>query len=526
MNIKKKIAVWCALFALLVALVPPSSAKANTTETTADDVKYADVDDFMHSMGYMDFAKNDDALYMVFMYGDSLRVLEFFGIINNRPYLCYAPSLKNNIDVYIVASVSATNAQVYSYYSLELASLQNNYSCLGITNYAYYSGFSCKYNGLSVKAGYLYSFADEVYQFKNLIYSDLDIFQQEEASNNFYSGQGTIVFESTKYDSFEFPIWCQYADLNCLASTNESPTTIPYSYNSYWHIVRKTSSGKWLLTTVGSNLGQAKMSLRLTEDNSKLMIYEFSGDDAVVINVRQYEYDIDGWKVRTYDAYDYDDFSSGLLTLPAGTGIDSTRMIAYTSTPIYSSEGLSVSIPVSSEYYEVEMPSIPEQEVTPMPTVAPSGGVTSSGTMITYKPALNGKVSADSLNMRKEASADSEIVAAFIKTWSLTLHGFVNTSDGVVWYFCTAERDGVTYTGYVLSKYVEIVGSSGSSGSDSESTLDEKLAEALKELEALAIFVARVPMIIGIIFSFMPSWCLVLFGFAFGFLVLKAIVSR
>lgn len=522
MNIKKKIAVWCALFALLVALVPLDSARANTTETTADDVKYRDIEDFMHSAGYTSFVKNEGSLYLVSDTGSYWCVEEINGVLDWNPFWLYDSSWGS---IWYFADIAVTQymCKYYNYYEPLEASIRDNFDIVNSGSNGYGTSNGVYWNGFN--AYYAVNYGNE----SNVLYSDLDIYQVEPVTagtTRYVKNTDNVYFESSVYGNFSFPVWCQYAGLNCLASSNESPTKIPYSYNSYWHIVRKTSNGKWLLTTVGSTLGQAKMSMRLTEDNSKLMIYEFSGDDSFTLSVRQYEYDTDGWKVRTYDTYNYDDFTSGILTLGVGTGIDSARMIAYTNTPIYSSDGLSVSIPVSSEYYEVEMPDIPEQEVTPTPTGAPSGGGASSGTMITYKPALSGKVSADSLNMRKEASADSEIVAAFVNTWSLTLHGFVNTSDGAVWYFCTAERDGVTYTGYVLSEYVEIVGSSGSSGSDGESTLDEKLAEALKELEALAIFVARVPMIIGIIFSFMPSWCLVLFGFAFGFLVLKAIVSR
>lgn len=523
MEVKKKIGVWCALFALLVALVPPGSAKANATETTADDVKYRDIEDYLEQCGYIGFEKNDNCKYIAYKTsGGYVYVYEFDVLDSQNPYWCFSPENDSLVMFWADINMDASACQIYSFYNMEDCAKNDCYSYYSMSQnssgtYAYYKNNWRAYRVMSATVD-------------DIAYSDLDIYKCDyvfEYSNYYYNPSFLeLLFENSIGTTFTFPVWCEYAGLNALSSTNEASNKIPYSYNSYWHVVRKTSSGKWLLTTIGSNLGQAKMSLRLTEDNSKMMIYEFSGDDTVSINVRQYEYDTDGWKVRTYDTYSYDDFTSGILVLGAGTGIDSTRMIAYTNTPIYSSDGLSVSIPVSSEYYEVEMPDIPGQEVTPTPTSAPSGGGASSGSMITYKPALSGKVSADSLNMRKEASADSEVVASFIKTWSLTLHGFVNTLDGAVWYFCTAERDGVTYTGYVLSEYVEIVGSSGSSGSDSESTLDEKLAEALEELEALAIFVARVPMIIGIIFSFMPSWCLVLFGFAFGFLVLKAIVSR
>lgn len=491
MNIKKKIAVWCALFAFLVALVPPGSAKADEMGV------------YNESVGEILSTISDDML----------------ALMDEYHYVVGSDGTHIHILLYNLGSVPvAVQSMNDSGYE----------KLLGVTSKnVYASGTDYWYNGSKWQTGGTGGVSIFTVNFNGVLYAS--------SLNEFYDKDWNLIADDVPtysefmgLDSYRFSQWCADADLNCQASSNESASVIPYSYNDYWHVVRKTSSGKWLLTTIGSTIGQAKMNLRLSEDLGSMKIYEYSGDDSFIISVRQYEYDMDGWKLRNYSTYGYDDFTRGIVELPLSTGINNTVGLAYTSTDIYSSDGLTVYASASEEYAEplypdVAPPSADEPTITPTP--APSGG-SNTGIMITYKPALSAKVSANSLNMRKEASADSEIVAAFIKTWSLTLHGFVNTSDGVVWYFCTAERDGVTYTGYVMSEYVEIVGSSGSSGGDSESTLDEKLAEALKELEALAIFVARVPMIIGIIFSFMPSWCLVLFGFAFGFLVLKAIVSR
>lgn len=147
------------------------------------------------------------------------------------------------------------------------------------------------------------------------VYTDMPIYSvtnvsTSSSSMSFYKDTSVVLFESTRYEGFDFPVWCQYAGLNCHASSNESPTKIPYSYNSYWHIVRKTSSGKWLLTTVGNSVSRENASdytFMYSEDMGTLQVLNlYSGEDTngYLLNVRQYEYDTDGWKVRTYETYD------------------------------------------------------------------------------------------------------------------------------------------------------------------------------------------------------------------------------
>lgn len=362
----KKIIVFMLLFAFLVGVVAPDQAKAaNSTETTADDVKYADIEEFMHGAGYYEFVKQEDVTYFALLDGDYLYLYEHYG---SNIYMGYTGSE--------FWSFSNKKVMCYKYYNFTKASQLENYSCLQSFEVNTYSKPLCgkgAYFNEALSTYYLFQGALDVF-----VYTDMPIYSVTNVSTSsttmsFYKDTSVVLFESTKYEGFNFPVWCQYAGLNCLASSNESSTVIPYSFNSYWHIVRKSSSGNWLLTTIGSTLGQSKMNLRLS-DSGNLIIYEYSGEDSFTISVRQYIYDTDGWLVRTYDTYDYDDFSSGLLTLPAGSGLDDTRVLAYTSTDIYSSDGLSVYAAASTEYVE---PSAPD--VTPEPTTAPDIGSDDTG---------------------------------------------------------------------------------------------------------------------------------------------------
>lgn len=342
MKVKKKIAVWCALFALLVALVPPCSAKANTTETEEDGVL---VDACL--------ALKEDA--------------EIYAKLKSYPYVLGKTS-ELSCDYMLMIYTEDKNPCVtvkgmYEYSAYFLAGFKSDGTRSYGSCYKYVDG-AWEYVGYTNR-----SFKGSGSTYPEILLSSFDII---------YDKSGNVLYEDIKtffdyVDGYNFGTWCKDAGLNCQASSNESASVIPYSYNDYWHIVRKTNSGKWLLTTIGSTLGQAKMSLRLSENNGSLVINEFSGDDSFTLSVRQYEYDTDGWKVRSYDTYDYDDMTSGLLTLEAGTGIDDTRVIAYTSTDIYSSDGLAVVVSASTEYTEPTTPEVPSEEITPTPTTAPSG---------------------------------------------------------------------------------------------------------------------------------------------------------
>lgn len=365
---KKKIMVFILLFAFLVGVLVPAAAPvpvqaANSTETTADDVKYIDIEQFVEQFGYIGFEKKENCKYLAFHNSDELFVYEVNVSDELNPYWCIRPDDNDTIYFWSDAGCTSSNCIVYRFYSME--------NCAKYDCYSYYSSEENKYGNYDYYKSQWLPFCIVNVLLDNLEYSDLDIYtcEVEIKSKTYYTPLYIdLLYENNIGYTFTFPVWCDYAGLNPLSSTNESPTKIPYSYNSYWHIVRRTSSGNWLLTTIGSTLGQSKMNLRLS-DSGNLIIYEYSGEDSFTISVRQYIYDTDGWLVRTYDTYDYDDFSSGLLTLPAGSGLDDTRVLAYTSTDIYSSDGLSVYAAASTEYVE---PSAPD--VTPEPTPGSGSG--------------------------------------------------------------------------------------------------------------------------------------------------------
>lgn len=375
---KKKILVFMLLFAFLVGVGVPEHAKAaNSTETTADDVKYRDIEDFMHSSGYMDFSKKEDCFYFVFDNGTNLNVVEFTGFSEGKiPYACYLPNYYNNLYFMPFPNTADDKITFYKYYNRSNASSYDNYGCLEVSSGW---GFSGRTNINDVSNCY-FNFPNSVedYRFSYLIYSDLDVYSNDNNSGkNFITQFSDVLYESNLNSSYSFPSWCDDAGLNSISSSNESPSVIPYSYNSYWHIVRKTISGKWLLTTVGNSVSADNASdytFVYSEDMGTLKVFNlYSGEDinGYLLNVRQYEYDTDGWKVRTFETFDARETEDNYIDLGAGSGVDDTRVLAYTSVNIYD-EGFNLVTPASTEYIEPTTP-----EVTPEPT--PGSGSSGSG---------------------------------------------------------------------------------------------------------------------------------------------------
>lgn len=369
---KKKISVFALLLSLLLAvlvgLVPPGSAKANITETTADDIKYRDIEDFLESRGYIGFEKKEECKYLAYIdYRNYVYVYEVDSIDAQNPYWCYRSDNIETLYMWSDVGVDANKCRKYSFYNLEECAENDCYGYFavennGYGNYAYYKNNWRGYRVVNITVD-------------NIAYSDLDIYQcgyELQYSSEYYTPKYIdLLYENSVSEVFTFPVWCDYAGLNCLSSTNESLTKIPYSYNDYWHVVRRTSSGKWLLTTIGNSKNQQDMQLRLSEDLSKLIIYNVYEDDGTdssyngyLANVRQYEYDTDGWKVRSYETIDFSDTEEVTVELEVGTGLDDTRLLAYTNTDIYSFNGYAILHEASTEYYEVtDTPT-----VTPEPT--------------------------------------------------------------------------------------------------------------------------------------------------------------
>lgn len=193
---------------------------------------------------------------------------------------------------------------------------------------------------------------------------------------------------------YTFVDWCTDANLNCTASSKESSSVIPYSYSSYVHIVRKTSTGKWLLTTIGNSVyadNETDYTFLLSEDYGKIKVWNlYSGEDVngYLLNVRQYYYETDGWKMLSYNTYDSRDTDDLIIDLGNGSGIDSTKVFSYSSVDMYTETGLELVVGASIEYGDIQI-EIPddsgtsETPTTPTPTKTPV--IDLSGLDITLK---------------------------------------------------------------------------------------------------------------------------------------------
>lgn len=369
---KKKNLVFMFLFVFLVGVLVPVQLPV-PVQANDSNVYYRDIEDCLESLGYSGFNKRDDSKYLVCMDGSEIRVYEH-RLEGCVPFW----GMEDDGDIWLFNLSGKHDCYLYSFYSLE--------DCAKYDQYSYYScvvahSRAGKYVSFEGRDDYA---ALVNYSLDSIIYSDLNIYRVYVDTNSYYGDMykdSTIVnFESTVRDNFDFPLWCKYANLNCMSSTNEASNKIPYSYNSYWHIVRRTSSGKWLLTTIGNSKNQEGMQVRLSENNGSLIIYNDYEDDGTdssvngyLANVRQYEYDTDGWKVRSYDTYDFSEIEEVTIELEAGTGLDDTRLLAFTNTDIYSFNGYAILHEASTEYYEVtDTPT-----VTPEPT--PDSGSSGSG---------------------------------------------------------------------------------------------------------------------------------------------------
>lgn len=378
----KKISVFALLLSLLLAVPVPAVAPvpvqaANSTETTADDVKYRDIEEFMHGMGYLDFSKLDNALYYVFSYDEYLFVLEQQNCKNANPYTCIAPNVSPNRLFFVFEENIGYKFYAYEYYIPSLASKYDNYTCL-VYSSRNFSDADFYFLDVFRTHKYVNYEQNPIYNISNLVFSDVDIYSTDVSDWHFYRDVKNLIFEASANGLYSFPAWCLDAGLNPVSSSNESPSKIPYSYNSYWHIVRKTSSGKWLLTTVGNSVSADNASdytFVYSEDLGTLKVFNlYSGEDTngYLLNVRQYEYDTDGWKVRTFETFDARETEDNYIDLGAGSGVDDTRVLAYTSVNIYD-EGFNLVTPASTEYVEVtDTPT-----VTPEPT--PGSGSDDSG---------------------------------------------------------------------------------------------------------------------------------------------------
>ncbi len=388
---KKKIMVFMLLFAFLVGVVAPDQAKAaNSTETTADDVKYRDIEDFMHGAGYLDFEMNEDSFYFCVKQSDYIYIYELSGYLDCEPFV----ALKANSDyVYFFceAAINAYKRYEYQYYNFEKAALHANYDCL---NYVEKTFTNSKMNTDQYYYNDLYNYylyfgpcvADSI------LYCDLDIYNVKPESGYFYESYDELWFEKTVSDGYTFPSWCSDSGLICGVSSNESSTVIPFFYepDDYHYIVRRNRiSGSqyiWYLSQVTKEDELIYYSTNRALANSSIgaaALYVLSGEYAAgSTNVRNYVYDSSGGGWLYTDNYSIDlGLTNEYYVDDIGITYSSSMPIVYSSTDIYSDkEQSSVFYAANTEYEdsEVTYPDISPTS-TPTPTPISNSGSTDLG---------------------------------------------------------------------------------------------------------------------------------------------------
>ena len=103
-------------------------------------------------------------------------------------------------------------------------------------------------------------------------------------------------------------------------------------------------------------------------------------------------------------------------------------------------------------------------EITDGTTPAAGGNTTTTTTTPTANPegvtaveTVSGTTTAD-VNVRADASTNSEIVAKAASGLTLSVTGTKQGTDGNTWYYLTFTKDGVSTTGYIRSDFVNLSG--------------------------------------------------------------------
>ena len=100
----------------------------------------------------------------------------------------------------------------------------------------------------------------------------------------------------------------------------------------------------------------------------------------------------------------------------------------------------------------------PTSTGTTTTTTTTTGGThTANSDGVTAVEAVSGTATAD-VNVRADASTNSEIVAKANNGLTLTVTGTKQGTDGNTWYYLTFTKDGVSTTGYIRSDYVKLSG--------------------------------------------------------------------
>ena len=96
---------------------------------------------------------------------------------------------------------------------------------------------------------------------------------------------------------------------------------------------------------------------------------------------------------------------------------------------------------------------------TSTPTANPEG--------VTVVETVSGTTTAD-VNVRADASTNSEIVAKAASGLTLSVTGTKQGTDGNTWYYLTFTKDGISTTGYIRSDFVNLSGELKEPSSDAQ----------------------------------------------------------
>ena len=518
MNIKKKIGVWCLLCALMVALVPTCSTKASEDKTYFEysGIQYQYDSDIVSkiSSGY------DVLIFEQHHYGS-------YGIANREEFRILTFD-GNLYDVGIVQNGNSYYLALFDKDTGEMANVPIQYYCmsLNLDGGSYYWPPTSQHlagegESVVVEVHYsVYTYAHQGYNYtitpKGILYSSADIYYCDyvDSSNLSNIDKYDVMYKNDAIYSFKK--WCSDANLNCSASSNESDSVIPYSFNTYWHIVRKTNTGKWLLTTIGNSALEENLTdytLMYSEGMEKLQVFNlYSGEDVngYLLNIRQYEYDTDGWRLKSYVTEDVRETDDCIIDLGVGSGIDDARVMAFTSANIYD-ESFNLVTPASTEYTEPSVPEVtPEPtpgtgsdaEVTPSPTTAPTP------TVIPAVGAGQATVTNDRTGVYEEPTTSSQL-QHYLYNGALVYVVEVLDND---WYYIRYEVGGLSQTGYVCASNIEY---------DSENGVAPDMVggDVVENVEEMLGMVRVVPVMISVLFSFLPPWCLAVVGVGFSLLI-------
>lgn len=391
---KKKILVFMLLFVFLIGVGVPDQAKAaNSTETTADDTKYRDIEDFMHCLGYTDFVTFENQLYTVFLTDSYLEVISFYNIGNCEPMFIYSPGISSNGDFVAVAN---KDNRIYYHQRYKTPANASSSSDFARVNYTSDSAsIQLNYNMQSVVGICLSTEKVPGLLFENLVYSDLDVWYCGDSVSTFVYGNGDLVFESSIMDVYDFSRWCDDSGLNCAASSNEMEDLYNFSFNPevYYYIVRKDrisgSEYTWYLSKVNINSEHIFYAINRALADSTIGAYNFALDDgtsdysSTVVNVFNFVYDSSGGGWLFVDRTSTDlGFTNPFYMDDIGISFSSSMPIVYSDVDIYSDkEQSSVYYAASTEYEDSEV-TYPDISPTSTPTPTPISNSGSGGTVV------------------------------------------------------------------------------------------------------------------------------------------------